>query len=102
MSSSERGAVQIKVHSVPLKVQTSAAKRRDAQTRTDTHRHSRSHSTYSRGTLSQKSMTGFWHMSERHNRILLGPDTGRDIKERIRVRVREIEQRESKSLHTHY
>jgi len=42
-------------------------------------------------------------MSERHNRILLGPDTGRDIKERIRVRVRgKIEKREQEFSHTHY
>jgi len=40
-------------------------------------------------------------MSERHNRILLGPDTGRDIKERIRVRVRGIEEREQEFF-THY
>ena len=52
MSSSERGAVQTKEHSVPLKVQTGATKRRHAQTLTlpiaD-----------SEGTLSLKSMTGF-------------------------------------------
>jgi len=54
-------------------------KRSQAQRRADTHRHS--HSTDSGGMLSQESITGFWHMPEKHNRILLGPDTGRDIKE---------------------
>ena len=52
MSSSERGVVQTKEHSVPLKVQTGAAKRRHAQTLmlpiAD-----------SEGTLSLKSITGF-------------------------------------------
>ena len=33
------------------------------------------------GTLPQKSATGFWHMPERHNRILLGADTEGGIKE---------------------
>ena len=51
MSSSERGAVQTKEHSVPLKVQTGVAKRRDAQTLAPT--------TDSEGTLSLKSITGF-------------------------------------------
>ena len=55
MSSSERGAVQTKEHSVPLKVQTGAAKRRDAQTYTDSH----TPTADSEGTLSLKSITGF-------------------------------------------
>ena len=55
MSSSERGAVQTKVHSVPLRVQTGAAKRRDAQTYTDSH----APTADSEGTLSLKSITGF-------------------------------------------
>ena len=55
VSSSERGAVQTKVHSVQLRVQTDAAKRRDAQTCTDSH----ALTTDSAGTLSLKSITGF-------------------------------------------
>ena len=42
-------------------------------------------------------------MPEKHNRILLGPDTGRDIKERIRVRVKGYENKErARVFHTHY
>ena len=55
MSPSEKGAVQTKVHSVPLKVQKGAAKRRDAQTCTDSH----APTADSEGTLSLKSITGF-------------------------------------------
>ena len=98
VSSSEKGAVQIKVHSVPLKVQTSAAKRSQAQRRADTHRHP--HSTDPEGTLSQKSITGFWHMPEKHNRILLCPEAERERhKNRMRVRVKHrYEKIESKSF----
>jgi len=41
-------------------------------------------------------------MSEKHNRILLGPDTGREIKERIRVRVRGDRTERARVFHTHY
>ena len=46
---------------------------------TDTRKHSRF--TDFGGTLPQKSTTGFWHMPERHNRILLGAGTEGGIKE---------------------
>ena len=55
MSSSERGAVQTKEHSVPLRVHTGATKRRDAQTYTDSH----APIADSEGTPSLKSITSF-------------------------------------------
>ena len=41
-------------------------------------------------------------MLERHNEILLGPGTGRDIKERIRVRVRGDRTERARVFHAHY
>ena len=46
--------------------------------------------------MSQKSITGFWHMPEGHNRILLGPDTGRGIKENQGEIQREIEKKRAR------
>jgi len=66
--------VQTKRHSVPLKVQTSAAKRRDAQTPTLSD---------SAGTLSLKSITEFCYAQKQ-----------REIKEGIRERWGDTRKRE--------
>ena len=86
MSLSERGAAQIKLHSVSLKVQTSS----------DTHR--RSCFTDSGGTSLQKSITEFCHAPEKPNRILLGTDAERSIRENQS----ETERRDSLGTHTFY
>ena len=76
MLPSERGAVQIKVHSVPLRVQTGAAKRRDAQTRTDSH----ALTLLILEVRCRRKHNRVLTHARKHNRILLGPYTERDIK----------------------